>query len=316
MREQRANLVILESLVAAAGDEPDIGLPHSCGGHREQRLVHGIKVGGLRVVHEFHAVDFGNEFAAMRRWPVSLQRPDHCLERHAQDPAHGQRGHEIFRVVRTGHLTVFHLEQRAGPAVQAADQHAAVEMDVRATIVRAEGDDLRRDVHLERAQLRQRLALHDGPVEWLLVLKNARLGQRVVGHVAVTVKMIGREVQQHRDARAKVLDGLELKRAGFEHEKIEPGRLLDDGADRRAVGARRHRLEAIGLEDAFDEFRGRGLPVGAGDRDVQAERVLVAELELAEDRQLAAVHLGQQRIAPRHAGADHDKIKRRHRRRD
>ena len=42
------------------------------------------------------------------------------------------------------------------------------------------------------------------------------------------------------------------------------------------------------VEDSFDQFRGGGFAVGAGNGNVQAEGLLVAQLQFADDRKVAA----------------------------
>src|SRR5258706_3079281 len=147
-------------------------------------------------------------------------------------------------------------------------------MDVRAAVVGAEGDDLGRNRDLQGAQLSQGLTLYNGPVEWLLIHEQSGLGQGVFGHVRITVEMVGRDVEQNRDGRTEKSDGLELKRAYFKSEKIKIPGLRRHGTNRPADIARGERLEMMRRQHAFDQFRGRRLAVGPGNRDVQAQRIL------------------------------------------
>src|SRR5436190_8926498 len=122
---------------------------------------------------------------------------------------------------------MFQVQQRAGPAIQPAKDQAAVQVQVGAAVVRAEGDDLRWNVCLQSLQLGEGFALDDGPIEQLLVAEQPRLGQRVVRHAGVTVHVIGRDVQQYPDGRAKVLNRLELERADLKRQKIQIACLID-----------------------------------------------------------------------------------------
>ena len=101
----------------------------------------------------------------------------------------------------------------SGPSqfAQPADDQAAIQVNIRILVVRAEGDAFRSRQQLEFAQLRQRFRLHDRPVKDLLVLEQPRRGTGVLITIGVTVQVVRREIQQHRDRRTKELNRLELK---------------------------------------------------------------------------------------------------------
>ena len=244
----------------------------------------------------------------MRRGLIRLQRLDHRFERDAQHATDCQSRHHVLGVVWADQLSLVHVEQRPAPVVEPADDQTAVEVNIRPPIARAERDGLRRDVHLERAQLCQRLALDDRPVERLLVHEQPRLGQSVVSEPFIAVQVIRRDVHQHPDCGPEILDGLKLERADFERQEIEILRLLRDGADWQADVPRRQSLDVTRAEQTLHELRRGGLAVRPGDGHVQAERVLIAELELADDGNLALVQLLKNRVRPRHARTDHREI--------
>ena len=152
--------------------------------------------------------------------------------------------------------------------------------------------------------------MNNSPIERLLIAEQPRLGQRVIGHAGVTVHVIGSDVQQHAYGRAKELNRLELERADFEREKIQIASLVDHGADRRPDVSGGKRLDALGGQEPLDHLGRRGLSVRARDCNVEAERVLVTQFELANDWHPALAHFAKRRVVPRHSGADHDKIKR------
>ena len=279
--------MVIQALVASAGDEQHVRFAGLGGGHGLQRLRDRVEVRGFRVVDEFHAVDFRDEFAAVRAGLEVRDGGNHFLQRQTQHAADRERGHDVLSVVRSAQLRLLHVQQRADPTLDAADDERAVEVDVRAAVVRAEGDKLGRLLHPERAQHRHRLGLHNGPIERLLVLEDAGLRAGVVGHRVVPVEMVRRDVQQHGDGGTEEADGLQLKRTDFEREVVELLRLVGDGTERLAdVTSGEGALVAM-RQDVLDELRGGGFPVRAGDRDVEADSLLPAEFQLTDDGDFA-----------------------------
>ena len=127
------------------------------------------------------------------------------LQGQPQHVAGGQGGHQVLRVVRAAQTAFRHVQQGPGPAGQPADEQTAIEMDVGAAILRAEGDDLGRHGQIQGAQPGQRLALHNGPVKRLLVLKQPRVGADARGLAGVAAGMGRGEIQQHRHRGTKFL---------------------------------------------------------------------------------------------------------------
>ena len=141
----------IEALVLAAGDEQHVWFAGPGRWHGEQGLVDGVQVGRLRVVDESDAVDFRHQFTPVRRRFGGQKRLRHFLQGNSQHVPNRQRSHQILGVVRPAQPALVHVEQRTGPAGQPADQQAAVEVEVRAPVVSAEGDDLGGNLDHERA---------------------------------------------------------------------------------------------------------------------------------------------------------------------
>ena len=66
-----------------------------------------MEVGGLRIVEVFDAIERANEFAAMRRRVITMQRLAHHIDRHTQGVAGSHRGHCVFRIVKTAQETFY-----------------------------------------------------------------------------------------------------------------------------------------------------------------------------------------------------------------
>src|SRR5205807_2537936 len=88
------------------------------------------------------------------------------------------------------------------------------------------------------------------------------------------------------DCGSEKLNRLQLKRADFEREEVEVFGLIGDGAQRQADIARGNRSALGVLEHPFHQFRCGCLAVGAGNGNVQAKRLLVAEFKFAVARPL------------------------------
>ena len=98
-----------------------------------------------------------------------------------------------------------------------------------------------------RARQRQRLRIvgvDHRPVVWSLVRENPRLRGAVHVHRAVTIEMVGRQVQQHGNPRMKRVRRLELKAADLDDVKRLRRRCRDLRAQRRADVSADERLAA------------------------------------------------------------------------
>ena len=117
----------------------------------------------------------------------------------------------------------------------------------------------------------------------------------------MAVEVIGRDVQQHSDVQARVLDRLELEARKLEHDPVVGRDLIDtieDGVADVAAdddGPRPRRKH-------FARQRGRRrLAVRARDPDDRARAQAEKEFDLARDPNAARARLLQQFRVPRHA---------------
>ena len=120
--------------------------------------------------------------------------------------------------------------------------------------------------------------------------------------------MVGRNVQQHRHDRPEELNRLQLKGTDFEGQKIQVSGLIGHGAHREADVTRRDGFTVSVFEDAVNQFRGCGLAVSAGDGNVQAEGLLVAQFEFTNHRNVALDESLDQGRPARHTGTDDGQI--------
>ena len=84
-------------------------------------------VGRFGIIDEGDAIDFGHDFAAVRRQFIILERLGRLFERQAEHPTNRERSHQAFGVVRPANPAVFQVEQWAGPIFEPTDDHAAIE---------------------------------------------------------------------------------------------------------------------------------------------------------------------------------------------
>ena len=137
----------------------------------------------------------------------------------------------------------------------------------------------------------------DRRVALALALEDPQLGGRVGLERAMTVEVVGRDVEQHGHVGAKLLDALELEARELAHDR--PPR-LDAARQRRervADVAGAGAGHAAALEHGGSQQRGRGLAVGSGDAD---DRIALLEQAVRE------LHLGPHGDAGRTCGA-HDR---------
>ncbi len=117
-----------------------------------------------------------------------------------------------------------------------------------------------------------------------LAAKDPALGGHVAGHVAVTIEMIGGDVEKHRHVEHHGGVELQLKRR----------QLQDIGSVACERTERQHRRSEIAAhlarasgrpQDVTDQGGGRGFSVGAGDADVGGVRLgAVEQFAIADDR--------------------------------
>ena len=161
-----------------------------------------------------------------------------------------QRRQRVRLVVRAGQrgqlrgvALLVAARQRAAPATSPSSQPPSVSASLRSRRrTRLRGDALR-DPHRQRV-----VGVDHREVVAPLRVEDPRLGRGVALEPVVAIEVIGGDVEQHRHARAKRLDRLELEARRLDH------------AD--AAGAGRRRADRLGerlAQVAADERRPAGL---------------------------------------------------------
>ncbi len=158
------------------------------------------------------------------------------------------------------------------------------------------------------ANARLVVGIQNGEIVRALVLEDAGLGGSIVLERVVAVKMIGRDVQHHRDLRMEGLDRLQLKAADLQHHPGVVGGLIDEGDRRRADVSADQRLAPASGDDLARQRRGRRLAVGAGDGDDLAFQEACRQFHFADDRNTERTRLYQLRNIEGNAGTDHDQV--------
>ncbi len=79
-------------------------------------------------------------------------------------------------------------------------------------------DDSLRQVRSAKPMVVGIVGVQDGEIVRLLVFEDAGLGIDIIRESLVAIEMIGRDIQDHGDARMEVDDGLELKAGNFEDD--------------------------------------------------------------------------------------------------
>jgi hypothetical protein len=232
------------------------------------------RVGGLRIVDEADTLDVADELEAVLD---AGERPQGLRDR-VLFHAGGQRG----RGRCGGVLAVVSARnERLGRKLVVGSELDAV---------RASGDgaEATRD---------------DGHVGFGLVLEDAQLGFAVGVVRAVTVEMIGLEVQQDRNAWAQPMDVLELEARQLAHNPGVPVECAVEARQRTADVARDRDRPAVGTEHRAEQLARRRLAVRAGDADERVPQQAKAELDLAPDRDSTDPCSRHQGRCPGHARA-------------
>ena len=239
-----------------------------------QRLGRRIHVGGLAVIHEPHAADLGHGLAPVRQAREAAQRRLDLARGQSQCAAGGPGGTGILVVVRArqtrdaaqidrGSLTPlapFGQEPLAGKyrpaeAFQLLSRRNAYHAVIRRALAHPVGQIAPLGlVHADDGTVRA--ALREQP----------RLGGEVSPDAAMTAKMVGRQVGEHRDVGCQRAGQVGLVGRQFQHHDfavlggIEVERAAPDIAGHLRAAAR-------GIEDMVDEGGRGGLAVRSGDGD-------------------------------------------------
>ena len=150
----------------------------------------------------------------------------------------------------------------------------------------------------------------DGDAVGVAAIEDPALGGDVTIHGAVTVDVVGRDVDQHRDVEHVREDELELIGGEFEDIGARGAERIERQHRRPEIAADR-RLLAGGFEDVADQRRDRGLAVGAGDADEPGAGLGPRhELDVADDLEPAGARLRRDRMGFRmgvgNPGTEHE----------
>ena len=237
-----------------------------------QRFFRRIQVRRFGIVYVIDPGDRPDEFTAVGRWFICTQRRRHLLEGQSAEVTDRERCHQIFDVVRAAQFDIGQPQYRSCLETN----RSISQTKIRAIVVGAEGQALCFD-------LRQVIACIDNSEILLgLIFKDAQLGPVIHRDRGVTIEMVGREVQPHRNLRAKSLDRFELERADFGRQNIELRLMAHDFAQGFANVAAGNGALTARVQHLRDQLRCRGLAIGAGDGDERQFAKLPAQLELAD----------------------------------
>ena len=213
-----------------------------------ERLRRRVGVGSLRIVDEEHGAAPADDLHPMRETGKALHRREDDAaveaERLAAPQAHGG----VLPIVRTakrrqaGEEASRRSPSKSVPSVSTKSDASLVAPD-------GDGDEMRPALALQRRgdRLHRRLVdADDRPCLGAHVDEDARLGLGVAAKVAVTVEMIGGEVQPDRHVGPEAARQIELIGRHLEHiDAALPRRLevergaADIAADRGRAGDRR-----------------------------------------------------------------------------
>ncbi len=159
-------------------------------------------------------------------------------------------------------------------------QHAVVDMELRRPI-EPEGHGAHVVTDMGHHRRIVEVGDRDAPVG-SEIGPDPRLGLLVVRQRAMTVEVVGREVEPRGHGRLEALRMAEPERRGLDDEDVDLG--VVDGLDQRNLGvADRTRPPPGGDEHVGDHRGDRRLPVGAGHRDQRSVVPLAGQVELAHD---------------------------------
>ncbi len=141
-----------------------------------------------------------------------------------------------------------------------------------------------------------------------LLGKDALLSSAIVFKAAVTIQVVGSDVENHGDGGMKLLCGFELEAGNLEDRPAFVCAGVDQGHDRNADVAANQRGQSGCRKDFTQQSGGGGLAVGAGDGQDLAFEEAACQFQLADHRQSEALDLRQLGGVQRHAGTDDNQV--------
>jgi hypothetical protein len=274
-------------------------------GERLDASCRGADVRRLRVVEPCDPAALGDARQPVRQGLDLVDRRLHRRGLRAREPRDRDRGEDVLDVVAA-------REPRPAEGVALLGRVGQPERGEPLAGEGSAGHRARAERHDARAHAGGRapclrvVAVHDRVVVRLLRREDPRLRLAVLGERPVAVQVIGRDVQETRDARPEALDPLELEARHLRDRDLRGD--VHGGDQRHAEVPARERAPSRALEREADEARRRALPVRPGDGHDRAGEQLEGELDLAADGDAATHGSGEERRVARHAGARHDEI--------
>ena len=216
-----------------------------------------------------------------------------------------RRGQDILHVVLAAQTDLGQRQHRLHVTVELGDDEAvAHEHPVVEHPLTAEPEHVRPRARRQRRR-RRVVGVQHGAVGRRLVQEDPCLRVGVAREVAVTVEVVGREVEHRRHPWLERLDRLELERRDLGHHEAVDGERERVGGQRRPdVATDQHRPRLLGQQRA-GEGRRRRLAVRPGDGDRLGLHRAPAELQLADERHAPRPRRGQLGAVERHAGTHH-----------
>ena len=151
-------------------------------------------------------------------------------------------------------------------------------------------------------------AVEHGEVLWRGELDRSGLQIHVALERPVALEVVRRDVEDHADVQARLLDRLQLEARELEHDPVL-GRDLVHAVEHRVANVAADDHGATTCRQHLARERGGGcLSIGAGDADHRALAELEEEVDLARDRDSSRPRLVQQLGIPRHPGARIDDV--------
>ena len=275
--------------VAAAGDEHD-RLRETL-----ERHPHGVGVRGLGIVDEPHALPLPDRLQPVLKAAVLAQ---HAAQRIGVEleRQHGrERGQHVGEVVGTRQTDLGARQQALATA--ASRQHDPAVLEVSTVL-----DRMR---HRERGRLAVPspvrgddvvIGIGDRPVLTGLPAEQPLLRRRVFRERAMTVEVVGSQVEPGRDRGPQLVDRLQLEARDLDHEQPGLADVLGDLADGAADVAADRDLTPRRAQQRTREVGRRALAVGAGDTDERSAGRAVAQLEFAEHPRPGRACGGRERV--------------------
>src|SRR5208337_4998498 len=180
-------------------------------GERFERLDGGIYIRGFGVVVVIHACEPGHELQPVLDGFENSDSMADLFGLATDEDTDRNSRQRVFQIVRS-------FQRYFGQRHDFAFAMAIPEIDMRAAnkgsffnrLFSAEPEQLRAGA-LRQSSGSRIIGIEDGEIIRPLVLEDARLGVDVIDKSLVAIKVVGRDVQNHRDPRAKLNNRLQLK---------------------------------------------------------------------------------------------------------